>query len=259
VIGSEYPGTILSNDTTWTLSGSPYRLQGILQIPEGVTLTIQPGVEIIGEGGSMEHAGDIKAEGTESRKIFFNGTSSIFDGLGGDIIIRHAEIRDLHPSLIASSSSSSLTLYDSTVEGISIMGGSNVYLNFTAERNKFIDINQIFFQESIEPRLTTIRYNCFFGKPPTFYYSPHRYGNTANINFNSVYGVVPGAFKHTLKIGSVYGNIDATQNYWHGLSEADVLELIYDETVDIKLDGVVDIQPMLTQPHPSAPDCSGGN
>ena len=52
------------------------------------------------------------------------------------------------------------------------------------------------------------------------------------------------------------GILDASQNYWPGLSEADVRETILDKTVDVGWGGTVEILPMLTQPHPDTPDCS---
>jgi hypothetical protein len=35
---------------TWTLAGSPYRIQGNIQVPKGSKLTIEPGVEVIFQG-----------------------------------------------------------------------------------------------------------------------------------------------------------------------------------------------------------------
>ena len=42
------PGGLVSG--TWTLAGSPYLVQGSIQINNGTTLTIQPGVSVIFQG-----------------------------------------------------------------------------------------------------------------------------------------------------------------------------------------------------------------
>ena len=39
---------ILSNDSTWTVEGSPYVLTSIVEVPPGITLTVNPGVQISG-------------------------------------------------------------------------------------------------------------------------------------------------------------------------------------------------------------------
>lgn len=45
-------GGVLASDTVWTVEGSPYRVTSTVQVPAGVTLTIQPGVRVISEGAA---------------------------------------------------------------------------------------------------------------------------------------------------------------------------------------------------------------
>ena len=47
-------GGIIDTDTTWTSGGSPYNITSTVQIKEGVTLTIEPGVVVNGAGREFE-------------------------------------------------------------------------------------------------------------------------------------------------------------------------------------------------------------
>ena len=69
-------GGIISSDTTWTLDESPYLLTQSVLINEGVTLTIEPGVEVrIGDNLGIRVDGALIAQGTEEKMIVF--TSAI--------------------------------------------------------------------------------------------------------------------------------------------------------------------------------------
>jgi len=82
---TDVSGTI-SENTTWTLAGSPYIVTGWLQISSGITLTIEPGVivKLTGPGNpqGIVVSGTLIADGTGSNKIVF--TSICDDSYGGD-------------------------------------------------------------------------------------------------------------------------------------------------------------------------------
>jgi hypothetical protein len=67
-------GGVLSGDTVWTLADSPYVLRQDVQVPNGVTLTIEPGVVIESGKNSLQVWGTLKAIGTNTQKIRFYGT-----------------------------------------------------------------------------------------------------------------------------------------------------------------------------------------
>jgi pimeloyl-ACP methyl ester carboxylesterase len=63
----------LSEDAEWTKEGSPYILAGnSFAIPEGVTLTVAPGVVVTGSSTNIMVYGSLIAEGTEEEKVFFD-------------------------------------------------------------------------------------------------------------------------------------------------------------------------------------------
>ena len=68
---------LIDADTTWTLSGSPYIVTGNTLVEDGVTLTIEPGVEVrFNPDVSLEIRGELIAQGTESSRITFTKNGS---------------------------------------------------------------------------------------------------------------------------------------------------------------------------------------
>jgi len=265
--GTKIGNIVLFQDTTWRKSESPFHLEGQAQVVEGVTLTIEPGVTIIGDGGSITFAGTVNAEGTSSDKISFElTTAGIFGGKSksGRLIVRHAVITGAG----AKETSFGVGVYfvktqlygggmtaefhDSMFRGIEYLvypGPASV----TAERNIFRDSTKFSFTGNSSS--ITARYNCFnMPWPP----ADANVTGTSSINFNSIYGVTSPIPVEIQGNGfqAFGGSIDASENYWHGLSESDIRKTISDITVSSTRSGVVEILPLRTEPHPDAPDCS---
>jgi hypothetical protein len=73
-------GTIIA-DTTWTKANSPYVLTCSIFVMSGVTLTIEPGVEVRFNGNySIEIDGTFIAQGTPAAPISFGGPDSQYWG-----------------------------------------------------------------------------------------------------------------------------------------------------------------------------------
>jgi len=63
---------IIDSDTTWTLANSPYIVTGNVLVNEGVTLTIEPGVEVkFDSGNSLQLNGELVAQGISDNLIIF--------------------------------------------------------------------------------------------------------------------------------------------------------------------------------------------
>jgi hypothetical protein len=71
VYASTQVGGVISSDTTWTLANSPYKLSGSVTINGGVTLTIEPGVEVDLYLYSIMISGTLNAQGTSDNNIVF--------------------------------------------------------------------------------------------------------------------------------------------------------------------------------------------
>jgi hypothetical protein len=65
-------GGVIVTDTTWALTGSPYVVTGNVTVADGVTLTIEAGVQIIvNQGRQLEVQGRLHAVGTPTAPIQF--------------------------------------------------------------------------------------------------------------------------------------------------------------------------------------------
>ena len=73
----------ITTDTTWTLANSPYVVTETVQVFEGVTLTIEPGVTVkFNKDTLLRIGGELIAEGTETQMITFTSNETT-PALGG--------------------------------------------------------------------------------------------------------------------------------------------------------------------------------
>jgi predicted outer membrane repeat protein len=76
-------GGPITSDTTWTAANSPYVVTESVEIVEGVTLTVEPGVTVKFESGrGLQVDGDLVAQGVEGSLVTF--TSNQTDPAPGD-------------------------------------------------------------------------------------------------------------------------------------------------------------------------------
>ena len=93
-------GTVTKN-ATWTAAQSPYEVTGTVSVERGVTLVVEPGVQIsFDEGTSLQAAGALQAVGTADAPITFTGTSpepGWWTGLVVEGNVGHINTRSPHP------------------------------------------------------------------------------------------------------------------------------------------------------------------
>jgi hypothetical protein len=72
------PATDITTNTTWSVAGSPYIIQGLVDVSDGAILTIDPGVTVKFDGFYQIRAmdgGSVYAPGTQGQGITFTSNS----------------------------------------------------------------------------------------------------------------------------------------------------------------------------------------
>jgi len=266
-------GGIISLDTTWNKGGSPYIVTDTVQIPSGVTLTIEPGVTITWPEVDVIYSdmfsdmflvhGLIYAHGTVNDKIIFDGgfnpTFFNLDGSNIDTFIDldNCVIRNGGRFWSGSGGHGSFNLTHSELTDLSWYSyvwypESDVHIEY----NTFTNAGHfsIGHRDSVK---VYIQYNLFIGKNPTggdYYYVKNwasydesetvvRYNSFININ-----GIV-------LELPNGYdaAAMSAPENYWNTQDTNVIDSMIWDKNDNITCAGYINYLPILTAPHPDTP------
>ena len=98
-VGASYATDVSGALPVWSAANSPYRVKGDVIVPRGVTLVIEPGVDVLFDADAVILVeGALRAEGTARDSIrFLPGESSVWRGIriaGGDSlnVLQHARI-----------------------------------------------------------------------------------------------------------------------------------------------------------------------
>jgi len=142
MVNATYVEGIITHNTVWMLIDSPFIVINNVTVLPGVTLTIEPGVEVrFGGNFSLNVEGTLIADGTEERPIIF--TSNKHEAEAGDWIgIKFSDVADSYLSYCTikyavhgiTVENSSLTISNCEItenlkSGIKIVGDSNLTVN----------------------------------------------------------------------------------------------------------------------------------
>jgi hypothetical protein len=241
---------ILTTDTTWTKTNSPYTLSGPFGVGTGVTLTIEAGTEINLNGFFIAVNGTLNARGSNSEQIHFSNVGSSYPYYG----ITFTELANsdciIENSVITSTPNAYYTIYinntfttlnSNTIDGkIAILKGSSIISNNQITGsisvhgspqivNNFI-IAHTYGIENRGESSTVIRNNTIQGESKSNGYGVG--GGEGHISDNVIFGFESG-------ISKVAGTIEINliSNNYFGI-DAEASGIIQNNTIIDNVEGI---------------------
>lgn len=254
VNATEIDGYIDTN-TTWTLAESPYDVN--VEVAEGVTLTIEPGVEI---SGYISLMGSLTAIGTPDKKITFKDTYINFSGNGQNAYIQYSVFNRSGIPIITSNGGEigSVTLLDSIIHPGGIgCGGPYMELNALScniERNIFYNMGgtiRIISNQTSAVMINNVFYNA---DNPTCGGLSFSGTKAPVIEFNSFIISLKPDWSHFDINGGGIDGFTLINNYWGTTTDTTLVDtIIYDKNDYYQYPYYVEYLPMLTTHHPDTP------
>jgi hypothetical protein len=243
-------GGLLNTDLILTKSQSPYSLSSTLQIPAGVKVTVEAGVEIQSNGlqTMFWNQGNLTFNGTRDNPIRLTGKPSLY------ILTKNAEVGS-----------------QLNVKGVLFNGGRSVwsnqgysgYFSLVFEDNEVKDVtdfiyvwyllNKAVIQRNVfvnsgglsvgfsEGKDVSILNNLFIGPSTTGYWveSWASYGGQLEVHNNEFRGGPYIAVQ--LKPDYKEAKISATGNFWGSQTQLDVSKMVNDRIDSLSYVGTIDI------------------
>lgn len=269
-------GGIINTDTTWDAAKSPYTIISEVQIAEGATLTIAPGVVIEApqySGGAISVWGTLRAVGTSTSNIIFNYvTLQQMTGVLPTIVLQYVQFNYGEFNILGKTGDEEriFVIRDSKLQGLGYSGFGGLTEGSFIERNIFTGCNALYIgtyhslTQFIHPQKLYIRNNKFVD--PEIYVCP-----SCNFGSITIYGGHPefvsiehNSFLSTDKLALTI-NLDtndaefmAANNFWN-TTDTDVIDaMIYDRNDNLNNSGYVTYVPFLTKPDPDTPGAAAG-
>jgi len=252
---------IISTDTTWSLENSPYELTGKVQVAENCTLTISPGVTVLGENHAIEVFGTLKAVGNSNCNITFlksiiklgsqdfNSTSLIdldylhFDS--GSLFPRSSGYGavNLRNSIITNSVSYMFVWYpvrDCVIEKNIFKNSGGIGVGTDKETKVFIQNNVFLGQKGDGSNIFAIEVWAAYNTSHTI------------VKYNSF--LSKDLIAVQLPIGYYTAKMMAADNFWNTNNSNEIVRRIFDKNDDLGSPGIIEFEPFLTAPHQDTPD-----
>lgn len=255
---------IIKADTTWTLENSPYELTAKVQIANGSTLKIEPGVSIFGNNYSIEVFGVLKALGNTNSRITFTKTS-VISGKQSPGVLSSIDLDYLEFNFGAISSPIGQPIYGSFNLRNSVINGANPIclwfpeLDCVIERNIFKNSTGITLATNSSVKVV-IQNNVFMGQKGNYQTSTYAVEVTGSydssqtlVQYNSFLDT--GRVALCLPVGyHTNAKVIAVNNFWNTSNSITISEMIFDKNDDLGSPGIIEFEPFLTAPHQDTPD-----
>ena len=250
-MGESVAGGVINANTTWA-AGSVITLSADVQIAAGVTLTVEPGVTINGNGYQFLAFGSLEMGGTSSQPIKINNAHLGFGNnhvTPGYIALDHVEM--LGGSFSKGSGFGHFDLTHSSFNGV---GGFYIWYptsDSTITQNSFYKSAGLSIGLN-GPQLT-IADNSFASQTTGFAIENWaNYSNTLAVTGNSFLSTDLVAL--SLKDGYNSSRFSAENNYFGTTSISTINAMILDQNDSLTRASVIEVSPFLAQPSPNAPE-----
>lgn len=248
-------GGLISQNTAWTQRDSPYLVTSTIEVPDGVTLTIEPGASALmsGSGDYMFRVrGTVLAHGYPGEMITLDGGGHSFfscgnTGLEKSVDLDYCAIKNgarlidfVKYFYLGHSTVTNLTEYSD----ISSSPTKDVYIEF----NKFTNASGFLTGGGAN---VYIRYNYFYSRNRAVQDAPwivNNAGPATRVNDN--FFLDKQGISVMLKGGSGSESMVATNNYWGTQSTIVIDEMIWDKNDDSSLASYIEYIPIRTSPEP---------
>lgn len=258
---------VITQNATWTLAGSPYRLSTSdwPAVAHGVTLTIEPGVVVRSANPMLTVAlqvfGALRAVGTAAAPVVFDGFTVLTSVPPGasptpppSLTVERALARN---GAIVAIASGTGTVRESRFTSGAGVGVSNPAGPVVVERNVFQNASgvDLVLAHAYD---VTVRHNLFTGAAPTGSLRPNgiqvrqAFAESALLIRDNTFADV-GASAFRLDRYVLIPTIDARQNFWGTTTPAAIEQLIVDRADDPNVTARVLYDPPLTGPSPATP------
>ncbi len=248
-IASTLVSGIIHTDTDWSLSGSPYVMTANVQVATPATLTIGPGVVVIGNGWQIQVWGALIVRGAclqrselrNLRVLGINGQASVIDislalmnnadvsSWGGTATVRDSEIRGTGNFLdLDLPVGDSYVVRNRFIQALGVearTGPANIHI-----LNNVFDeatVRAILAQGSAGSSRIVVESNGFLGM------------STRLVELAA--GTIPPA------------SLNASNNYWNTTDPNSIEAKIWDGNDDLFIENTVAFTPSLGEPDPNTP------
>lgn len=256
IIGTEIGG-IISEDTTLTLEDSPYVLTQDIQIAQGATLTIEPGVSVKGNDKNLKTFGTLSAIGTSENKITFENVNIGINGKSSAPSFFDIQYADIYGGSVVKAGGNagygSFNLSDSYIKNVN----EYMYLWYPTadtyiERNIFESSKGI--SVGVKGNINVfIRNNVFYNQKGNYAIQNWASYNLSEtlVEFNSFLSNDRVALE--IQPGYKTAKMKATNNYWNTTDEKIIDNMVFDNSDDLSCATTIEKSPILLEPHDNTP------
>lgn len=254
------PTSQLTQNTLWDKSGSPYIIDGTVTVPQGITLTVGPGTEVIGDptyltrafikfpGGKLI----VNGRGADVNRVRFNNLMGI-EFYGGSLDVRNADFDGVnHTTIYDARGYIATTTFLNSHDGLKIKNSA-----VRVEGSKFKDLRRAITLEWNSPPVLMMNDSAANGETGGIGNALDELNNEPTPSLTVINSSLAGNYTYALNNYENNVTVKAENNWW-GRPEGPLTQA--DNAYGDVVLGGVDYEPWLMaepalDPGPDAPAC----